>query len=126
MTVNIYAEDLSYDHTERTLGISGRVFSTVVKTKVSFCRYTEDITGARLPYNVECEEEREEGGEKMKRDMTHLNGILLNGFTGGRSAADRRGGCGCSSRAAYAKVTFPETQRGRFELTQLQDQAAAA
>lgn len=64
----------------------------------------------------------------MKRDMTHLNGILLDGFTDGRSAADRRGGCSCScsSRAAYAEVTFPETQRGRLELTQLQDQAAAA
>jgi len=61
--------------------------------------------------------------------MTHLNGILLDGFTGSRSAADRRGdGCSrsCSSRAAYAEVTFPETQRGRLELTQLQDQAAAA
>lgn len=137
MTVNIYAENLSYDHAERTLRIPGRGFSTVVKTKVSFCRgaFTEDITGAASLCDVEVEKERRRKKErkkekKMKRDMTHLNGILLDGFTGGRGAVDRRDGCGCScscsSRAAYAKVTFPETQRGRLELTQLQDQAAAA
>lgn len=142
MTVNIYAEDLSYDHAGKNAGNSGRVFSTVVKTKVSFCRGAAGIQRtslARLPYDDKetrrrGDEKTRDGerGEKMRRDMTHLNGILLDGFTGGRSAADRRGGCGCScscscsSRAAYAKVTFPETQRGRLELTQLQDQAAAA
>ena len=93
----------------------------------------EDIAGAASLSEREREREggREGGkerGVKMKRDMTHLNGILLDGFTGGRSAADRRGGCSCScsSRAAYAKVTFPKTQCGCLELPQLQDQAVAA
>lgn len=136
MTVNIYAEDPPYDHAERTLGIPAESFRRSLRRRChSPAAVHRGHHRARLPCDAEERRARERRGDeerrgekKMKRDMTHLNGILLDGFTGGRSAADRRGGCSCScsSRAAYAEVTFPETQRGRLELTQLQDQAAAA
>lgn len=135
MTVNIYAEDPPYDHAERTLGIPAESFRRSLRRR---CHSPAAVHRGHHRRGFLVTPRREEQGEKgrrgerrekkMKRDMTHLNGILLDGFTGGRSAADRRGGCSCScsSRAAYAEVTFPETQRGRLELTQLQDQAAAA